>query len=318
MGVLKEHTPQAGAAVTTPLREIQNELWQRTPGGARGRPNDGPRDERPQLDAETYRLLGRPAPATVFGEPAPKRRRHVHFADVASTRGAANSAASSAAAAAAGDASYGDAGNASYGERGYGGRSYGGRSYGERSHGGAATASAATATPVTASAATASAETAMAGTAMPASAAASALPELHFEHDDHNEPRPHLTENETEIARRLQILRRSVEALLTNVATYKSSQPSKDTRASGEDTPIYVLSKLIKLVNNKERRGRRQVLQLLYNAVQDLKDKRTLDAWIRKAKGARTHYNKLCEAKGKLSAAHRQLTALLRAFVITP
>ena len=158
----------------------------------------------------------------------------------------------------------------------------------------------------------------MAGTATPESAAASALPELHFGHDDYNEPRPHLTENETEIARRLQILRRSVEALLTNVATYKSSQPSKDTRASGEGTPIYVLSKLIKLVNNKERRGRRQVLQLLYNAVQDLKDKRTLDAWIHKAKGARTHYHKLCEAKGKLSIAHRQLTALLRAFVITP
>ena len=164
----------------------------------------------------------------------------------------------------------------------------------------------------------------MAGTAMPESAAASALPEPHFGHGDYNELRPRLTENETETARQLQILKRSVEVLLTSTTTYKSSLSSRNTRAFGKGgkprkgTPIYVLSKLITLVNNKERRSRHQVLQLLYNAVQDLKDKRTLDAWIRKAKGARTHYNKLCEAKGKLSIAHRQLTALLRAFVITP
>ena len=188
----------------------------------------------------------------------------------------------------------------------------------------AVTGSAATATPVTASAETAMTETAMTGTAMPASAAASVLPEPHFGHDDYDELRPRLTENETETARQLQILKRSVEVLLTSTTTYKSSLSSRNTRAFDKGgkprkgTPIYVLSKLITLVNNKERRSRHQVLELLHDAVQDLKDKRTLNTWKTTAKGAKTHYSKLDEVQRKLSIANSQLTALLRAFVITP
>ena len=320
MGVLKEHTPQAGAAVTTPLREIQNELWQRTPGGARGRPNDGPRDEQPQLDAELYRLLGRPASATAFGEPAPKRRRHVHFADDAS--GAATDNASGAAtampamSATARPAMPATASAVTVMPA-------------MPVSANAVTGSAATATPVTASAETAMTETAMTetamtGTAMPESAAASALPEPHFGHDDYDELRPRLTENETETARQLQILKRSVEVLLTSTTTYKSSLSSRNTRAFDKGgkprkgTPIYVLSKLITLVNNKERRSRHQVLELLHDAVQNLKDKRTLNTWKTTAKGAKTHYSKLDEVQRKLSTANSQLTALLRAFVITP
>ena len=314
MGVLKEHTPQAGTVVSVPLRDLQNELWRRTLGGAWGRPDDGPRDEQPPFGTELRRSLKRPVSAAGFDGPAPKRHCHAHFADVANTRGAANSAASSAAAAVPAMPATASAVTVMPAMP---------------VSANAVTGSAATATPVTASAETAMTETAMTetamtGTAMPESAAASALPEPHFGHGDYNELRPRLTENETETARQLQILKRSVEVLLTSTTTYKSSLSSRNTRAFGKGgkprkgTPIYVLSELITLVNNKERRSRHQVLELLHDAVQNLKDKRTLNTWKTTAKGAKTHYSKLDEVQRKLSAANSQLTALLRAFVITP
>ena len=314
MGVMKEHTQQAGAVMTVPLRELQNEPWERGPSGAWVRPDDGPRDEQPLFGMELYRTLGRPASVTdVFNEPAPKRSRHVHFANDAGTRGAANSAASGAASATTASAASAVTARPAM-----------------PATASAATASAATATPVTASAVTASAGTAMTamtGTGMPGSSisiAASALPEPHFQHDNNDRLRPHLTEDQTEIARRLQILKRNVEILLTSTTTYKNSLSSKNTRAFDKGgnprkgTPIFVLSQLIKVIRNEEGRSRHQVLQQLYDAVENLKNKRTLKSWEITAKGAKKHYKKLDEVRGKLTRTQSQLNALLRAFVIAP